>query len=96
MIDIHAQGYVGGLSAGAQTVMASFNSWHGIKNHGNPYLLTDVLKDRMGFDGFVVGDWNGHGQVKAVPMNLAPNQLMPDWTCSWCQQVHGSLYMIIR
>ncbi|NWL15496.1 glycoside hydrolase family 3 protein [Pseudoalteromonas sp. Scap03] len=61
---LHAQGYVGGLSAGAQTVMASFNSWHGDKIHGNKYLLTDVLKEKMGFDGFVVGDWNGHGQVK--------------------------------
>ena len=60
---IHAQGYVGGLSAGAQSVMASFNSWHGDKIHGNQYLLTDVLKGRFGFDGFVVGDWNGHGQV---------------------------------
>lgn len=64
LIDIHAQGYVGGLSAGAQTVMASFNSWHGDKIHGDKYLLTDVLKERMGFDGLVVGDWNGHGQIK--------------------------------
>jgi len=63
LFDIHAQGYVGGLSEGAQTVMASFNSWHGEKMHGNRYLLTEVLKDRMGFDGFVVGDWNGHGQI---------------------------------
>lgn len=63
LFDIHAQGYVGGLTAGAQTVMASFNSWHGSKLHGDKYLLTDVLKDRMGFDGFVVGDWNGHGQI---------------------------------
>lgn len=43
--------------------MASFNSWHGEKLHGHKYLLTDVLKEQMGFDGFVVGDWNGHGQV---------------------------------
>jgi len=63
LFDIHAQGYVGGLNAGAQTVMASFNSWHGEKNHGSHYLLTEVLKDRMGFDGLVVGDWNGHGQI---------------------------------
>lgn len=64
LFDIHAQGYVGGLTAGAQSVMASFNSWHGDKIHGNKYLLTDVLKDKFGFDGFVVGDWNGHGQIK--------------------------------
>lgn len=64
LYEIHAQGYVGGLTAGAQSVMASFNSWHGDKVHGHKYLLTDVLKDKMGFDGFVVGDWNGHGQIK--------------------------------
>lgn len=64
LFDIHAQGYVGGLTAGAQSVMASFNSWHGEKIHGSKYLLTDVLKDKMGFDGFVVGDWNGHGQIR--------------------------------
>lgn len=63
LFSIHAQGYVGGLQAGAQTVMASFNSWHGSKIHGDKYLLTDVLKQRMGFDGFIVGDWNGHGQI---------------------------------
>lgn len=72
LFDIHAQGYVGGLTAGAQTVMASFNSWHGAKNHGNPYLLTDVLKTRMGFDGFVVGDWNGHGQVEGCSNESCP------------------------
>ena len=61
--NIHAQGYISALGAGAQTVMASYNSWNGSKLHGNEYLLTDVLKEQMGFDGFVIGDWNGHGQV---------------------------------
>ena len=61
--DIHAQGYLSALAAGAQTVMASYNSWNGSKLHGNEYLLTEVLKQTMGFDGFVIGDWNGHGQV---------------------------------
>src|SRR3546814_7254821 len=50
--------------------MASFNSWkntdtgqdHG-KLHGDRILLTDVLKDKVGFDGFIVSDWNGIGQV---------------------------------
>ncbi|GLX81134.1 glycoside hydrolase family 3 protein [Thalassotalea eurytherma] len=72
LFDLHAQGYVGGLTAGSQSVMASFNSWHGDKIHGNKYLLTDVLKDKMGFDGFVVGDWNGHGQVKDCTNESCP------------------------
>lgn len=68
----HAQGYLSGLEQGAQTVMASFNSWHGKKNHGNEYLLTHVLKERLGFDGVVVGDWNGHGQVKGCSNDNCP------------------------
>ncbi|MEA5667330.1 glycoside hydrolase family 3 N-terminal domain-containing protein [Stenotrophomonas sp. MH1] len=62
--DIHAAGYVPGIAAGAQGVMASFNSFHGEKLHGHKPLLTDVLKQRMHFGGFIVGDWNGHGQVR--------------------------------
>ncbi|MFT4179628.1 MAG: exo 1,3/1,4-beta-D-glucan glucohydrolase [Thermomonas sp.] len=61
--DVHAAGYVTALRAGAQSVMASFNSFHGNKMHGHKPLLTDVLKGRMQFDGFVVGDWNGHAQL---------------------------------
>jgi beta-glucosidase len=67
--DIHAQGYLSALGAGAQTVMASYNSWNGSKLHGDNYLLTEVLKEQMGFDGFVIGDWNGHGQVPGCTDN---------------------------
>ena len=63
LIAKHAMGYPAAIDAGALTVMASFSSWQGVKHHGNKGLLTDALKDKMGFAGFVVGDWNGHGQV---------------------------------
>ena len=75
LFELHAQGYVSGLSAGAQTVMASFNSCHGDKLHGSKYLLNDVLKDRMGFDGLVVGDWNGHGQVESCDNESCPQSI---------------------
>ena len=60
---VHAAGYYNAIPAGVQTVMASFSSWQGRKLHGDKELLTDVLKGQLGFTGFVVGDWNGHGQV---------------------------------
>ena len=59
----HGAGYYESIDADVQTVMASFNSWNGLKLHGHKFLLTDVLKDQMGFDGFVVSDWNGIGQI---------------------------------
>jgi beta-glucosidase len=61
---VHGAGYPPAIAAGAQSVMASFNSFNGEKLHGHRHLLTDVLKGRMNFGGFVVGDWNGHGQVQ--------------------------------
>ncbi|HEU4533967.1 MAG TPA: glycoside hydrolase family 3 N-terminal domain-containing protein, partial [Polyangiaceae bacterium] len=63
LIDIHSAGYPPAVNAGIMTVMASFSSWQGAKAHGNRSLLVDVLKQRMGFDGFVVGDWDGHSQL---------------------------------
>jgi beta-glucosidase len=60
---IHGQGYVAELEAGLRTIMASYNSFRGLKMHGNRYLLTEILKGRMGFDGFIVGDWDGHEEV---------------------------------
>jgi len=61
--DIHAVGYLPALEAQVQTVMVSFSSWQDIKMTGNKALITDVLKGRMGFNGFVVSDWNAHGQI---------------------------------
>jgi beta-glucosidase len=63
LIELDAPGYGAAIEAGVMTVMASYSSWQGRKMHANESLLTGVLKQRMGFDGFVVGDWNGHAQV---------------------------------
>tara|TARA_R110001583_G_scaffold1583_4_gene12363 strand:+ start:20045 stop:22777 length:2733 start_codon:yes stop_codon:yes gene_type:complete len=83
--NIHATGYFSGLNAGAQVVMTSFNSWHDEANydqikgggynkklHGSKYLVTDVLKQKMGFDGIVVTDWNGQGEVNGCTAANCP------------------------
>ncbi len=57
---LHGQGYFSAIEAGVQSVMISFSSWQGEKLHGHHYLITEVLKGRLGFDGLVVSDWNGH------------------------------------
>ena len=63
LIAVHAAGYPPAIDAGVLTVMASFSAWNGVKHTGNANLLTDVLRGPLGFEGFVVGDWNAHGQL---------------------------------
>lgn len=76
LLDLHGRPYPAAIDAGVQAVMASFNSINGRKMHGNKPLLTDVLRGGMGFDGLVVGDWNGHGQIKGCTVTDCPQSLM--------------------
>ena len=55
--------YQSAVDAGAMSVMASFSSWKGTKMHAQQYLLTKVLKDELGFNGFIVSDWQGMDQI---------------------------------
>ena len=82
MINIHGQGYYGALAAGSQSVMISFNSWTneelGInegKLHGSRKAITEILKGKMGFDGLVVSDWNGIGQVPGCTNASCPQAI---------------------
>lgn len=72
LVRIHAAPYVTAIETGAQVVMASFSSWQGKKVHGNRDLLTVALKERMGFNGFIVGDWNAHGQIPGCTIESCP------------------------
>lgn len=56
--------------------MASFNSWNGVKMHGSREMLTDVLKTKMGFDGFVVSDWNGIAEVPGCRNDSCPQAII--------------------
>lgn len=76
LMAIHAVPYPYAIDAGVETIMASFNSINGRKMHGNKELLTDILRGQMGFDGLVVGDWNGHGQVTGCTVSDCAQSLM--------------------
>ncbi len=75
LIRLHNAGYPPAIESGALSVMASFSSWNGVKHSGNKTLLADVLKGRMGFEGFVVGDWNAHGQLAGCTPTDCPRAL---------------------
>ncbi len=72
---LHAPAYYAALKAGVQTVMASFNSWNGAEIHSNHYLLTEILKQQLGFDGILVGDWNGHGKLPGCTNSSCPRAI---------------------
>jgi beta-glucosidase len=61
--ELHMAGYIDAINQNVGTIMASYNSWNGQKLHGHEYLLTDVLKEELGFEGFIISDWKGVDQV---------------------------------
>lgn len=104
--DIFSAPYLPALDAGVQSVMVSFSSWNGAKMHGNQSLLTGVMKQRWGFDGFLVGDWNGHAQVDGctatdcvqaakagLDMYMAPDSWKALWQSTLAHARDGSLPM---
>jgi len=75
IIDLHGAGYAPAIDANVQTVMASFSSINGTKMHGYRELLNDILRGKMGFEGFVVGDWNGHAEIPGCTATNCPAAL---------------------
>ena len=82
MINVHGAGYYGALEAGVLSVMASYNSWNDVANGidygkmtGAHALLTGALKERMGFAGFIVSDWNAIGQLPGCSNASCPQAI---------------------
>ncbi|CAL0309672.1 unnamed protein product [Lupinus luteus] len=55
----HMAPYLDCISQGVSTIMASYSSWNGRKLHADHFLLTEILKERLGFKGFVISDYEG-------------------------------------
>jgi len=79
------------INMGVGSIMVSYNSWKGQKLHGHKYLINDVLKKELGFDGIVVSDWAGINELDkdyktciiqsinaGIDMNMVPGSLNPD------------------
>ncbi|MFC0633847.1 glycoside hydrolase family 3 protein [Brevundimonas balnearis] len=106
LIDVHLGGYIQAIDAGVLSIMASFSSWNGVKHSGNPTLLRDVLHGPLGFDGFVVSDWNAHGQLPGctnescalafnagIDMFMAPDSWRPLYENTLAQVRSGEISM---
>ncbi|MCK6104202.1 MULTISPECIES: glycoside hydrolase family 3 protein [unclassified Brevundimonas] len=106
MIRTHLSGYPQAIDAGVLSIMASFSSWNGVKHSGNQTILTDVLRGPLGFDGFVVSDWNAHGQLPGcsnescalafnagIDMFMAPDSWKPLYASTLAQVKSGEIPM---
>jgi beta-glucosidase len=60
---IHLPGYPKAIAAGVGSIMVSYNRWNGEKLSGNKHLMTEVLKDELGFEGFLISDYNALDQL---------------------------------
>jgi beta-glucosidase len=60
---IHLPGYITAIRAGVATIMPSYSSWNGVKCSASKRLLTDILKQELGFEGFLISDYNAIDQI---------------------------------
>ena len=79
------------IKAGVGSIMISYNSWKGKKLHGHKYLINDVLRKELKFDGIIISDWAGINEIDkdyktciiqsinaGIDMNMVPGSLNPD------------------
>lgn len=79
----HLPPYIAAIEAGARNIMVSYSSWDGLKMHAQKYLLTEVLKGELGFDGFLVSDWR------------AVDQLSPDYYVGLVKSINAGIDMVM-
>ncbi|KAM0929558.1 hypothetical protein ACQ4PT_001598 [Festuca glaucescens] len=70
LMKIHMPAYFNSIIRGVSTIMVSYNSWNGEKMHGNHFLITDFLKNKLKFRGFVISDWQGIDRI-TTPEHLS-------------------------
>ncbi|KAG0582112.1 hypothetical protein KC19_3G035200 [Ceratodon purpureus] len=67
LVNIHMRAYFDAVAKGVSTIMVSYSSWNGIKMHANRFLLTDILKGHLGFEGFLISDFQGIDRITEPP-----------------------------
>jgi beta-glucosidase-like glycosyl hydrolase len=63
LVNTHMKGYPTAIAKGVSTIMVSYSAWNGVRMHANRFLLTDVLKNQLGFKGFLISDWEGIDRI---------------------------------
>ncbi|XP_024524559.1 uncharacterized protein LOC9656239 [Selaginella moellendorffii] len=67
LVQVHMAPYLDAIAMGVSTIMISYSSFNGIKMHANRFLVTEVLKNRLGFQGFLISDWEAIDRITDPP-----------------------------
>ena len=60
---IHLPGYIAAIRAGVGSIMPSYSTWNGVRCSASKRLLTEILKQELGFEGFLISDYNAINQI---------------------------------
>ncbi|HMD70419.1 MAG TPA: glycoside hydrolase family 3 N-terminal domain-containing protein [Bryobacteraceae bacterium] len=60
---IHLPGYISAIQAGVGSIMPSYSSWNGVKCSASKRLLTEILKQELGFEGFLISDYSAIDEI---------------------------------
>jgi beta-glucosidase len=80
---IHLPGHIAAVQAGVGSIMPSYSSWNGVKCSGSRRLLTEILKQELGFEGFLISDYD------------ALNELPGDYKEQIAQSVNAGMDMVM-
>ena len=61
--DAYLPGYQAAIDVGCELVMTAFHTWNGIPSSGNPFLMRQLLRKEMGFEGVLISDWGAVGEM---------------------------------
>ena len=92
---VHLQGYITAVQEGVGTIMPSYSTWNGEKCSGQKHLLTEILKQELGFEGFLISDYNAIDQItpdykKCIEISINAGMdmvMLTDKYIQFCQQL---------
>ena len=92
---LHMPGYISAIRAGVGTIMPSYSSWNGVKVSGIKRLLTDILKQELGFEGFLISDYNAIDEMQGDYKTQAETSVNAGMDMFMSPQRYRELYAVL-
>jgi beta-glucosidase len=92
---VYLEPYRAAVEAGAATLMSSFNSINGIPATANPHILTEILRQEWGFNGFVVSDWGAVAELINHSIGDGPTVARKALEAGVDMDMEGNLYATV-